>query len=260
MGRMRVYMDLSTKRYLVIIGGMVGVIIIGVGGWFAYQKWHAVKISDSGTTVTAKAGFLINPKLQPSLDRKLVFPAGFPGDAKKILTDHVATLVSNLKKDPSDYSSWLDLAIQYKTIGDYEGARLIWEYLNVAAPTQAISFQDLGDLYDLYLKDYPKSESNFLTAIKNGPNQTNPYLGLYELYRYAYKQDTSAAADTLIRGIKAIPAPQNIDLETTLATYYRDKGDVANAKKYYIQARTEAMTARDNPAVAQLTAEINALK
>jgi tetratricopeptide (TPR) repeat protein len=243
-----------------VIGGVAIVAALAVAGWYGYQKWHVSTAKDSGTTVAINAGFTVDPKTQPDLNRKLVFPAAFPADAKKILTDHVALLVAKLKKDPSDYSSWLDLAIGYKTVGAYEGARQVWEYLNGAAPTQSISFQDLGDLYDLYLKDYPKSESNFLTAIKNGPNQTNPYLGLYELYRYAYKQDTSAAADTLIRGIKAIPAPQNIDLETTLAGYYRDKGDTANAKKYYIQARTEAAAAHDSAAVAQLTAEINALK
>lgn len=253
-------MNASNKVYLIVIGAIVALIVLAVGGWFAYQKWHGGSINDQGTTLNVSGGFTVNAKTQPDLNRKLTFPKDFPGDAKKIITDNVATLVENLKKNPADYSSWLDLAIQYKTIADYEGARLVWEYVNTAAPTQSISFHNLGNLYDLYLKNYPKSEENYLTAIKNGPNQTSSYLGMHELYRYSYKQNTSAAVDILLQGMKAIPAPGNVDLTIMLASYYKDKHDIANAKKYYQQALAVVRGLGNNAMVTQLTAEISALK
>lgn len=238
-------------------GAPLALLLIVLGGWYGYKAWQGSQ--NSGTTIRTENGFIINPKIQPSLNRSLSFPKDFPGDAKAIVIKRVGELRDTLKKNPGDYASWLDLAIQYKIISDFEGARQIWEYVNVAAPTQSISFQNLGNLYDLYLKDYPKSEENYLKAIANAPGIPAAYLGLHELYRYSYKADTTAAVDILKQGIDAVKSPDNLDLMIMLASYYKDKGDKSNAIKYYGEVRSKAQTLKNYDLANQMTTEIKAL-
>ena len=151
----------------------------------------------------------------PSLDKPLIFPDGFTDDAKKVVTEKTRRLTADLKNNPDNFSAWLDLAIYRKMIHDYQGAKEIWEYLNKAYPTQSISFGNLGDLYHYFLKDFPKAEVNFKQAIANSPNRIDLYRGLFELYKYSYKQNTSAAEDILLSGLKA--NPDNPDLQNLLA-------------------------------------------
>lgn len=246
-------MNTQTKWYLIIIGAVALVSI----GWFGYSSWSSnTKEGTAGQTQS----FTIYADKQPLLDAALVFPEGFPSDAQKIVNDNVNKLRGNIEENPADYASWLDLAIQYKTIGDYEGARDVWEYINLAAPNQSISFQNLGNLYSQFLRDYPKAEENYLQAIKNAPNQSSAYTGLAEMYKYSYKQDTTAAVDILQKGIKVLGSPQNVDLIVALAAYYKDSGYMSDAKKYYEEARSAAKKLGNTALEQQLTTEINALQ
>lgn len=153
----------------------------------------------------------------PNLDKPLIFPQDLSDDIKKIVTEKVKSLVTTLKSESDNFSAWLDLAIYRKMVHDYQGAAEIWEYLNKAYPDQSISSGNLGDLYHYYLKDFPRAEANFKQAIINSPNRIDLYRGLFELYKYSYRQNTSAAEDTLLAGLKANPG--NRDLQVLLDQY-----------------------------------------
>lgn len=196
----------------------------------------------------------------PSLSRQVKYSPDLSAEVKQILAQKVATLRSSLSNNPDDPGSWRNLAIQYKTAGDYEGAKEVWEYMSALYPRDSIPRHNLGDLYYNFLKDYAKAEVYFKSAIDAEPAKAMNYLSLHELYRDAYKQDTTLAVDILKTGISRVSGNQTIDLYSALGSYYQDKNDTANAIIYYTKAREGAQAAGNTALVSQLDAVIAELK
>jgi tetratricopeptide (TPR) repeat protein len=140
----------------------------------------------------------------PDLDRPINIPNDWPANAQKLMKLKIESLISDLKKNLDSFENWLNLGVQRKAINDYEGARECWEYAEIIRPLNYISFNNLGELYGYYFKNYEKAEKNYLTAIKNGPDQIYIYRNLYEFYRNALKDDAQAKA-ILQKGIAANP-------------------------------------------------------
>ena len=123
----------------------------------------------------------------------------------KLPTPGVGSNQKSMPENNTDsFNELLALGLEKKGINDYEGARDAWERAGAVSPTNSVSFNNLGDLYAYYLKDNKKAEENFLTAIKNGPNQIYIYRSLYEFYRYVAK-DNAKAKVILQKGITANP-------------------------------------------------------
>jgi tetratricopeptide (TPR) repeat protein len=140
----------------------------------------------------------------PDLNKPVVIPDGWPADTQKIMKLKIESLISDLKKNPDSFDNWLNLGTQRKTINDYEGAGECWEYAGVIRPLNYVSYNNLGELYGYYLKDYKKAEENYLTAIKNGPDQVYIYRNMYEFYRNVTEDDAKAKA-ILGKGIATNP-------------------------------------------------------
>lgn len=154
----------------------------------------------------------------------------------------------------------MNSAIQYKTAGDYDAAREVWEYTSRVFPRNAISPHNLGDLYQHFLTDYAKAEEYYKRAISVDPTQSMNYLALHDLYRYSYRQDTSAAVDILKSGITKVSGNQAIDLYAMLGSYYQDRNDRVNASAYYTKARDAAQKIGDTALVEQLDVTLAELK
>lgn len=218
-----------------------------------------INLNDSGKDgVTVKIEPVGNFPPAPKFPRKITYPENYSLEAKSITDKKVSDLVSLLNKNPQNIEAWLDLGIVYKQLADYEGAKESWEYVNLISPKNIVSFNNLGDLYHYYLKDYPKAEKNFLQAIKNNSKYILSYLNLHELYKFSYQTDTSKAVDILKQGISANLG--NIDLLVTLATYYKDKDDSKNARVYYEQALEKAKDVNNQILVDAINAELKTLK
>jgi hypothetical protein len=172
--------------------------VIDLGGGVAVQ-------TTGGVTVTPV------PDVQaPNLDHKVAYASDLPADVKTAFQSQISAVVAMLKKDPSQFAYWLQLAIDYKVAGDYTAAANVWGYLTKVAPESYVPYADLGDLYQNFLKDYPKAEANYLQAIKLSPQDIDLYIQLYTMYRYEYKTNTSAAANILAQGLKANPGNQTL--------------------------------------------------
>ena len=201
---------------------------------------------------------LTNP--MPSLNRTPNYPADFSNDAKALYERRVTELTDTIKKDPNDHGAWLDLAIYYRMIGDNAGAVEIWEYLVNKFDTDAVSLHNLAQHYYQIEKDYPKAESYFERSIAASAGMSSNYTDMYEMYRYVYKQDTTAAVDILKRGIAALTGPERIDLKIILARHYRDVlHDTENAQKYLTEARDDATAIGDRGIANEIQRELNAL-
>lgn len=206
---------------------------------------------DAENTVSAKA---------PSLSRKVTYSPALSTEVKRILGENIADLRGALSKNALDFGSWMNLAIQYKTASDYEGAREIWEYISQIYPEDAVALHNLGDLYHRFLNDFAQAESYYKSAIGRDGTQGVNYLALHDLYRYLYKQDTTAAADILKNGAERVSGNQAIDLYSTLGSYYQDKNDTANAILYYTKARDGAEKAGNTALTAEFDATLSGLK
>lgn len=172
----------------------------------------------------------------PSLEREVSFAVDIPRDARKNIMLKIKEAKAILAKDQTNYNAWMDLAIHYKVAGDFKGAEEVWLFLNDAAKEQSLSMHNLGVLYHLSLRDFPKAETMTRGAITRDPKEVINYLSLHELYRYSYKKETTSAADILKEGLKAIP--NHPDLLLSLGTYYRDDvKDTRRAIEYYLKAR-----------------------
>ena len=214
--------------------------------------------TQSGVTGTGefKVSLVSSDKLPPAPDfhAPIKFSVDVTPEIRAQLEKSSAILIGRIETDSTDLRSWIDLGTLRKIGGDYKGAEVIWQFVTRAAPDNSIAFENLGDLYQNFLKDYPKAETSFLAAIRVNAGDTNPYRSLFVLYSTVYKTGTSAAEDILKKGI-AMNADA-LDFKVILARYYRDAGRAADARAAY----DAAITAADKTGHTQLSADLKAEK
>lgn len=196
--------------------------------------------------------------LRPNTERSMTFPTGTPTEVQNAINQKIALVKANLKKNPDSFQDWLDIGIYWKSGGDYEGARLAWEYAAAIAPSSHIPHANLGDLYANYLKDYPKAEAELKKASTLKADYIPAYLSLYNLYKLSYIEKSSLALPTLFDGLKKNPA--SIDLMVALGAHYKSLGDKSNALKYYNMALAQAKKAGDTQHTKSIEAELKAIQ
>ena len=224
----------QTKWYWV--GGIV--LVAAAGAFFFFDFRHrtsslqgetasttdlgSVQVETSGggsatiTPIPVAAGSGASTVPEPSLDRPITFTGSpLPPDAQTIVKAQMETIIASLKKDPTQLNMWLQLGIDRKQAGDYEGARQAWAYVSAVAPADEISVADLADLFANFIKDYPQAEAYYLKAIAAAPQVIDNYRNLYTLYHYSYKVGTGADVAILKTGLKNNPG--NPDLTQMLS-------------------------------------------
>jgi len=158
------------------------------------------------------------PQPMPDLSRPISFDASISltPEIKTMITERITGMQTELKKDASNFSAWLDLGTYQKMAGDYAGTILSWEYASRLAPTDHISLGNLGNLYAYFLKDSVKAETYYKQAIVKGPMQVYLYVQLAEVYRDIVKDSTKALA-TVNAGLLKIPNdPSLLQLKSSL--------------------------------------------
>ncbi|MDO8604768.1 MAG: hypothetical protein Q7K40_05255 [bacterium] len=214
--------------------GIIGLVILAlVAGVLIYKDTRGSKIEITGDTgdtlknlgidMTGDAKVEIVPvqekKLPPApeLVRATDFPGSLSPEIKKIALSHIEAIIVALKKDPKNVDNWIELGLQRKAIGDYEGARDAWEYAKALDPQNVVPWGNLGDLYHFYLKNYTKSEENWKKLIALKPSYVHGYRGLYELYMYSMKEKSTQIPVFLNEGIRKNPT--STDLKALFADY-----------------------------------------
>jgi len=220
---------------------------------------NATTTSAVGNNATSTTTTISVPLPQPVPTFGRVLPAGvLPDDARTIVVSNIAKYTAELTKDPRATNTWIALGLQYKMAGDYAGAEEAWTYATRLSSKNIVPFYNLGDLYYGYLKDPVKSEANFKTVIALDSTYTAAYRALFDLYRYAYPAKQSLAPEILLQGIKQSEDP--IDLTILLAGYYKDTGDIADARTYYQKAIVLASQKNNTALAAMIQKELDALK
>ena len=194
---------------------------------------------------------------RPKVPAEFRIPSRYPDFYQKDLAAKIQTVVSILDEYPYNFHAWNSLAIYSKSIDDFQTARKIWEYLLAVSPGNPIFLANLGELYQTYVKDYEKSESYYLEALKSDPTKIEVYKNLHELYKFLYKKDTEAAFNILKTGIAA--NTESVDLLVMLANDYKDIRDFQNARAYFKKALAAAKGNNDLTRAKQIEIELRAL-
>ena len=246
----------STVRALVLL---VIAIAIVAAGYFYQNSRQAVSVQAETAATSSNALFaavtagdknggstniipIANESIKiPDYTRALTFAASanLSAEAKTALLKSYAKQQAVLKKDQASFNEWIFIGNDNLIAGNYRIAQEYWEFASAKWPQNVASFNSLGDLYMNYLKDYPKAEKNFLQAIKNKPDDTNPYRNLFTMYSdTSYKPSNNAAEDILKKAITA--NPRAVDIQYMLAQWYKKLGRTSEAQTMFKAAADNA--------------------
>lgn len=208
----------------------------------------------NGVTGTGNFSVSLSPTIDiPDFRAPVAYGADLSADVKAIIERKVADLQTQLQKNSLDLTAWLNLGAMKKMAGDFKGAETDWKFVTQASPKNTAAFWNLGDLYMNFLKNYPKAESAFKSVIAIEPANTQAYQALFQLYTDLYKRGTGAAETILKQGIAA--NPDSVDLQVTLARYYKSQGRAADAKAEYDAAIANATRQHQTDLAAQIKTE-----
>lgn len=159
------------------------------------------------------------------------FGVGFSAPENVIVqkTKDLNDLKTALEKDPFNINDWIAVGITKKFFNDYEGTKDAWEYATVLYPNDPLAFENLGNLYALYIHDNQKAEYYYKNAIENNPIEPSFYIALSDFYKN-FLNDNSKAINIILSGVYIV---EDINLFIKLASLYKDIGDKTNAIKYY---------------------------
>lgn len=196
--------------------GIILILVLAGGAYLIYRDISNNRVDEAGYTIEklspeeisvggdSDTGQSVNIPV-PDLNRMVINNKDLPPEAVAVVEKNIRALSEELNKNSDQLDLWLDLGIQRKIAGDYEGARDAWVYATLIRPTGSVAFHNLGDLYAYYLHDNTKAEQNFLKAIENSPNDVYLYFKATEFYRDVLK-DISSARAIVERGITANPS------------------------------------------------------
>ncbi len=209
------------KKILIGIGIAI-VVILGV--YFIFRKRNTEvptsQMSNATSTQNIPSGIVATgnykieqitpqnsvPQPIPDLNRS-IHPAGSAAvspEALALASQKIPIIQAALKKDPSQFSDWLNLAMYQKMAGDYEGTSISWLYASRLAPNDYISLGNLGNLYGYFIKDNTKAINYYNQAIAKGPKLDYLYEQFAEFYRDVMN-DKSKAKAIIDEGLIEIP-------------------------------------------------------
>ena len=215
------------KTTLAWILGATALVVLGVAMAYWRHSTPPVTVNTvaSSTPITLPGGGVVtsggnatvseNPTQPapqaPNYRMPLTYPDSMTADVRAVLQQKFDLVVSGIEKDKTNFGDWINLGILRKTVGDYAGAEADWQYVAALYSHSTVPFDNLGELYLDFLKNYPKAETNFKTALAINPSDMDAYQQLFSLYTtYGYKAGTSAAADLVAAGLKANPGNQTL--------------------------------------------------
>lgn len=199
----------KTAKLILVVGGL-GVLIFGAGLliWQDFLSRNLARQLESIPAPIEEKEAIREAQpvaIQTSdLDRPIKITANLSEESRHNAASKIQELQAELKTNDKFYSSWLELGIYRKLIGDYEAAEAIWRYVTEKWPKDSVAHNNLADLYINYLKDYKNGEKHLLLAIEKDPASFNYYLNAYEFYRYIIK-DLAKARSILEKGLLENP-------------------------------------------------------
>lgn len=160
--------------------------------------------------------------------------------------------------DGLDIQKMIAEARALKNAGKYDAAIAKLNQASAVYPTNTVPYNNLGDIYMHFKKDYVKAELNYKKVVQYDPRQLSAYRSLFELYTTtSYKPTNTAAVDIAAAAVKANPTAY--DFQLMAARYYKGIGDTNAARVQYQAAINNAKGQNLASVAAQMQAELDAL-
>lgn len=211
-------------QYAVLI-----LVVVLIGGYFIWQ--NQIKQRQEQTN--------INSSPKTGIDRFFEFKVSDQNLTAEEKNKYYADFLNYeeaVKKDPKQTDALKEMAKIKKYIGDYEGARNILTYSEEISPLNYTIPASLGDLCQNFIKDYSCAEDAYKRAIDECVGKTATdcsllYINLSDLYYNNFPDKKAEGEKNLLDGLDKLP--DNLNLLSYLANYYKKEGNVAKAKEIY---------------------------
>ena len=168
------------------------------------------------------------------INKPVVIKTAVSPESRKQAEEQMAAAGKIIRENYDYEPPWLELAAYRQVLGDFDGAIEALDFLSTIRPKGYVSFHNLGVIYGFYLKNYPKSEENFLKSIENNSQNIDGYMQLAAVYEYGFQNKTTAVIGLFQRGIAA--NPRETRLYITLGQYYAGHNNTTEALKYLKEA------------------------
>lgn len=205
--------------------------VIAIGSWYLKLEQKVSPVTNFELPENLSAVPIVQKENRPAPDNKEVLKtmaaeiiarpimvnAPLSEADRKRAEGKLKELVYLIQADYDNIYAWYDLGAYRRVIGDFDGAAEAWTFGTLIRPKDYISYHNLGDLYGFYVKDYSKSEENYLKSIQNNPKNVQAYLDLATIYESVYKEKINQVESILLQGLQANPG--NSRLQSTLEDY-----------------------------------------
>ena len=220
-----------SKKPTLILSSIILIVILAVGGLFAYQKNLLTPLfkGGSGGISSNPSDIVLTPEtLLSSFQNK---NPNLTAQQFQLFQQRFNETKEILQKEPDLFDSWLYLGILKKGVGDYEGARDVFLYAAKLRPGSSPPFANLADIYTYFLNEPQKAESAIKQAIANDPDDYNFYISLADIYRYKFPDRQGMYEQTMLEALAKFP--DNVNLIAPLAAYFRDTDQIQKAIEWY---------------------------
>ena len=219
-------------KKLIVIGILI--VIIAVGGYFAWQKgW----LRGAPDTVVLREDLPPAPAGYKTINENSAITAEIPIDVAAKYREGFEELVKTIEEHPDSFGAWFNLGSVKSIFGDYNGAQEAWLYATEISPLQARSLMNLGDLYRNKLKDYQKAEWAYRTAIERNDASVDPvslYREFASFYRNSYTEKKELAIPLLEQGLE-IGFENSFELLALAGMWAWEDGQFEKAAGFYEQ-------------------------
>jgi len=222
-------MSTGIKKQIIIVGLIVAVLAVaGLGLLYYYQKQGLIKVFPTVQEKTQAQALIIDRS-------KFKAPTGTSAEDFEKRIAELETYKGKILKDSKDLTSWLYFAAIKSFLNDHQGAADAWEIAYQIQPADFRISQNLGNVYQYFLKDYIKSESNYLKVLALRPDFTLAYEGLMDLYRYNMKENSVKYEPLVLQAIAEDKA-NAAEYYGNLVEFFAET-DQVKAKTYLAEVR-----------------------
>lgn len=191
---------------------------------------------------------------EESWDYEKYLAIGYSQNQIDRLIAEIERLNSELEKYPNDYETLLKIGNINMMLEEYERAEGIFLQAVEAKPNYAPAYANLGELYGSFTREKNKAVEYYKKAIELSPWRSQYYRSLADLYWSDFPEKENEIEPLILEGAEKYP--ENKDFYTYLASYFRQKDNLAKVI-YYLKLALKIEP--DNEILKQELAELQGI-
>lgn len=174
-----------------IIGIIIALVVL-IGGYYVYQQFAQQGTPGeqveqaSGSDLTEYSLYFTNDALVTAPESLVI-----PDEVRQRFEDNLVTYVELQSDENNAYQGYMGEANTYLALGDYATSLEKLLAMTERYPEDELVFQNLGELYTR-MQQYELAAESYERAIKNRPDEVQPYLKYARLYQ-DYSSDPTKA-------------------------------------------------------------------